>query len=303
MMDNDSGFVPLSEVLGTWREASGAANPLADPPLPLTGYSDLDRMIGPLDEGDLLVLGSRPGLGKSSLLLNICTNVAKAGHTCGIVSPTMHRQQVAMRLLMVESGVDSRHLTLGLLSEQDQDDVASAVGLLSETSIFIDDTPSQSVDEIRSKARRLKADRALDFLLVDDLQSIRGAGTTVTKRVGDVARMLKVTARELQLPVLACSQLHRAVASRIHERPQLDDLRDSGEIEESADVVILLYREHAVFSEDDWKHHAPGRPYPRNIVELIVAKNRQGRTGSSHLYFRENIMRFDELARYETSAA
>ena len=303
MKHNDSGFVPLNEVLGVWRDTLLTNGPLADSVPLLTGYSALDGMIGPLDQGDLLVLGSRQGPEKSSLALNICTNIAKSGWTCGIVSPIMSREQVAMRMMVAESGIDSHRLRLGLLSEQDQHDVADADVVLSELPIFIDDTPCESVDEMQSKVRRLQTERGLDFLLVDDLQSIRGAGATTTQRVGHVARMLKIIARESRLPVLACSQLSRAVASRVHLRPQLKDLRDSGEIEESADVAVLLHREDMAFSEEEWKHCTTGRPYPRNVVELIIAKNRQGTTGTSHLYFKENIMRFDELARYETSAA
>ena len=303
MTENDLGFVPLSSLLNGWNQPTCSVGmPLDCAPM-FTGYSELDVEIGQLERGDLLVLGSRPAVGKSSLGLNICINVAKAGHTCGIVSPIMSREQVAMRMTVAESGIDSHRLRLGLLSEQDQHNVADAIGLLSELRIFIDDMPCESVDEMQSKVRRLQTEIGLDFLLVDDLQSLRGAGATTTQQVGDVARMLKGIARELQLPVLACSQLSRAVEGRIHQRPQLDDLRDSGEIEESADVAVLLHREDLAFSEEEWKHRITGRPYPRNVVELIIAKNRRGPKGTSHLYFRENIMRFDELARCETSAA
>ncbi len=303
MKESEFGFVPLSEVLDVWRHDSPSASSLLDFALVPSGYTEWEGSIGPLEPGDMLVLGSRPGVGKSSLALNIGTNVAKSGYTCGIVSPIMSREQVAMRMLTAESSVDAHRLRLGLLTQQEQHDVTDVVGVLSKMPIFIDDTPYQSVHEMWSKVQRLQYAYGLDFLLVDDLQSLRGAGSTRSQETGDVARMLKVIARELRLPVLACSQLSRAVENRIHQRPQLDDLRDSGEIEESADVVVLLYREDMVFSEEEWKHHATGRPYPRNVVELIVAKNRQGPIGSSRLYFRENITRFDELARYETSAA
>ena len=302
-MDHNHGFVPLREVLQAYVQNASAVDGFADELPLLTGYGELDSLIGGLGSGDLLVLGSGPGVGKTSLALNICVNVAKPGRVCGIVSPAMTREQVAMRMLVAESGVDCHRMRLGLLSQAEQDVISDVVGLLSALSIFIDDGSFQSVSDMRAKVQVLQSDSGLDFLVVDDMQSLHGAGGTRTEQVGDVARTLKGIARESKVPVLACSQLSRAVENRIHQRPQLDDLRDSGEIEESADVVVLLYREDMVFSEEEWKHHATGRPYPRNVVELIIAKNRQGPIGSSYLYFQQNVMKFGEFTRHEQSAA
>ena len=302
-MDHNHGFVPLSAVLDVYAQDASAVDGIADGLQFLTGYGELDSLIGGLGSGDLLVLGSRPGVGKSSLALNICVNVAKSGRVCGIVSPAMTREQVAMRMLVAESGVDCHRMRLGLLSQAEQDVISDVVGLLSALSIFIDDGSFQSVSDMRAKVQNLQSDRGLDFLVVDDMQSLHGAGATRTEQVGDVARTLKGIARESKVPVLACSQLNRAAESRTSSRPQLHDLRDSGEIEDAADAVILLHREDQAFTEEEWGSHAPHRPYPRKLVELILAKNRRGATGSLHLYFRENVMRFEELVNYKESVA
>ena len=309
LTDDDRGFVPLSSVLDVYLQGDIGDVSLTDEPPLQSGYSDLDSLLGGMQRSDLLIVGARPGLGKSSLALNICANVAKAGQICGIFSLEMSREQVAMRMLVAESGVDSHRLRLGLLSENEQNVISDAVGALSGLPIYIDDTPFQTVMEMRSKAQRLQMEHGLDFLIVDYLQLIqglgsrRGFGENRVQEISEISRSLKGMARDLNIPVFTCSQLSRVVENRPGHRPQLSDLRDSGSIEQDADVVTFLYREDRNYTEEEWEQHNPGRPYPRNLVELIVAKHRHGPTGSFHLYFRDTVMRFDELARYEESVA
>lgn len=302
---SDRGFVPLSSVLDVYLQGDIGDVSLNDAPPLQSGYSDLDSLLGGMQRSDLLIVGARPGLGKSSLALNICVNAAKDGQVCGIFSLEMSREQVAMRILVAESGVDSHRLRLGLLSENEQNIIIDAVGALSVLPIFIDDTPFQTAMEMRSKSQRLKLEHGLDFLVVDYLQLIqgggrrRGYGENRVQEISEISRSLKGMARDLNVPVFTCSQLSRVVENRPGHRPQLSDLRDSGSIEQDADVVMFLYREDKNFTEEEWEQHAPGRPYPRNIVELIVAKHRHGPTDSFQMYFRDTVMRFEQTPRYE----
>ncbi len=307
--NTERGFVPLGSVLDVYLQGDIGDVSLTDKPPLQSGYVDLDNLLGGMQRSDMLIVGARPGLGKSSLALNICVNAAKNGHVCGIFSLEMSREQVAMRILVAESGVDSHRLRLGLLTEQEESVIANAVGVLSGLPIYIDDTPFQTTMEMRSKAQRLKMERGLDFLVVDYLQLVqgqgsrRGYGENRVQEISEISRSLKAIARDLEVPVFTCSQLSRVVENRPGHRPQLSDLRDSGSIEQDADVVMFIYREDRNFTEEEWEQHAPGRPYPRNIAELIVAKHRHGPTGSLHLYFRDTLMRFDGLMRYEESVA
>ena len=306
---SERGFVPLGSVLDVYLQGDIGDVSLSDEPPLQSGYSDLDGLLGGLQRSDMLIVGARPGLGKSSLALNICVNAAKTGQVCGIFSLEMSREQVAMRILVAESGVDSHRLRLGLLSESEENIIADAVGALSGLPIYIDDTPFQTTMDMRSKAQRLKLEHGLDFLVVDYLQLIqgmgsrRGYGENRVQEISEISRSLKGMARDLNVPVFTCSQLSRVVENRPGHRPQLSDLRDSGSIEQDADIVMFLYREDKNYTEEEWEQHAPGRPYPRNIAELIVAKHRHGPTGSLHLYFRDNLMRFDQLAHYQESVA
>ena len=307
MSGND--FVPLSSILGVLLQGDIGSGSLPDQPPLQSGYSDLDSLLGGMQRSDMLVVGARPGLGKSSLALNICANVAKCGQICGIFSLEASREQVAMRLLVAESGVDSYRLRLGLLSEREEGVIANAVSTLSELPIYIDDGARPTVAEMSTKAKRLKQDQGLDFLTVDYLQlvqgqaNLRGYGKSRVQETGEIVRSLQTMARDLNVLVLTCSQLNRVVENRPDHRPRLTDLRDSGSIEEDADAVILIHREDQNFTEEEWEQHAQGRPYPRNIAELMIAKSRHGPTGSLHLYFRDTLMRFDELTCYRESVA
>ena len=307
MSGND--FVPLSSILDAYLQGEIRNVSMPDQPPLQSGYADLDDLLGGIHRSDMLVVGAGTGLGKSSLALNICVNAAKSGHVCGIFSLEMSREQVAMRILVAESGIDSHRLRLGLLSEHEESIIASAVGVLSSLPIYIDDTPSQTTMKMWNNAEQMKQDHGLDFLVVDYLQlvqgkdGLRGYSENRTQETSEIVRSLKAMARDLEVPVLICSQLNRAVENRPGHRPQLSDLRDSGSIGEDADVVMFIYREDRNFTEEEWDQQAPGRPYPRNIAELIVAKHRNGPTGSLHLYFRDTITRFDEIQRYQESVA
>ncbi len=307
--ETDRGFVPLSSVFDIYLQGDVADDALTDQAPLLSGYTDLDSLLGGWQRSDLLIVGARPSLGKSSLALNVCINAAKSGAVCGIFSLEMSREQVAMRILAAESEVDSHRLRLGLYTQQEENAIVDAIGVLSGLPVYVDDTPFQSVIEMRSKAQRLKLEHGLDFLVVDYLQLIegtnrrRGGGENRVQEISEISRSLKGIARDLNVPVFTCSQLSRVVENRPGHRPQLSDLRDSGSIEQDADVVMFLYREDKNYTEEEWEQHAPGRPYPRNIAELIVAKHRHGPTGSLHLYFRDSLMRFDQLAQYQESIA
>ena len=243
-----------------------------------TGLHDLDRKINGLNKSDLLLIAARPGMGKTSLALNIALSVAKSSaKTVAFFSLEMSREQLAMRLLSNESFVDNQKLLTGQLSEEDWTKIAIASSALSQTDIRVDDNPSISVAEMNAKCRRLPN---LGLVLIDYLQLMTSAGTGQTSNnanrvqvVSDISRALKIMAKELNVPVICLSQLSRANESRTDKRPMLSDLRESGAIEQDADEVLFIYR-------DDYYH--PDTP-EKNVAEVIVAKNRHGETGTVKL--------------------
>ena len=243
-----------------------------------TGLHDLDKKINGLNKSDLLLIAARPGMGKTSLALNIALSVAKeSAKTVAFFSLEMSREQLAMRLLSNESFVDNQKLLTGQLSEEDWTKIAIASSALSQTDIRVDDNPSISVAEMNAKCRRLPN---LGLVLIDYLQLMTSAGTGQTSNnanrvqvVSDISRALKIMAKELNVPVICLSQLSRANESRTDKRPMLSDLRESGAIEQDADEVLFIYR-------DDYYH--PDTP-EKNVAEVIVAKNRHGETGTVKL--------------------
>ena len=208
----------------------------------------------------------------------------------------MSREQIALRMLAAEAEVDAQRLRLGLITEAEERRIIDTIGSLSELRIYIDDTPVQGIVEMRSKARRLYMEAGLDLLAVDYMQLIQGGNARGDNRVqelSEITRSIKGMARDLNVAVLAVSQLSRAVEMRTSHRPQLSDLRESGSIEQDADVVMFIYRDDVHFTEDDWANRFPDRPYPRNIAEIIVAKHRHGPVGSLKLLFRDKLVRFE----------
>ena len=272
---------------------------VADAPL-MTGFSDLDELLGGVQRSDLVILAARPSVGKSTLALNMAMHNAKGGRTCAIFSLEMTADQLAMRALASETGIDSHRIRLGLYSSAQEERIINAIGELSELPIYIDDTPYQGMVEIRGKARRLDLDRGVDLIMVDYLQLVqgrhRGGPANRVQEITEISRALKVLAGEMDASVIACSQMSRMVENRPSHRPQLSDLRDSGSIEQDADVVAFIHREDLYTTEEEWAQTHPGQEYPRNIAEIIVAKNRKGPTGSVRLEFRDHLVRFDPVS-------
>lgn len=298
-------FVPLREVLDRYLEESAASQTPTERgagPIP-TGFADLDELLGRLQRSDLIILAARPSLGKSALALDIARNAAGQGAVVGIFSLEMSREQLAYRLLSAEAQVDSHRLRLGLITEREQQRVINAVGALSDLPIYIDDSPLQTIVEVRSKARRLHMEHTVDLLIVDYIQLMQGAGRQDNRvqEMSDISRSLKGVARDLNVPCLAISQLSRAVEQRPTHRPMLSDLRDSGSIEQDADVVAFIYRDDVYITEEDWERQHPTEAYPKNIAEIIVAKHRNGPLGNLSLYFREQYTRFENLATQEAT--
>ena len=257
-------------------------------------------MLGGVQRSDLVILAARPSVGKSTLALN-------HGHeqrqdrpgTCAIFSLEMTADQLAMRALASETGIDSHRIRLGLYTHSQEQLIINAIGELSELPIYIDDTPYQGMVEIRGKARRLDLDRGVDLIMVDYLQLVqgrhRGGPANRVQEITEISRALKVLAGEMDASVIACSQMSRMVENRPSHRPQLSDLRDSGSIEQDADVVAFIHREDLYTTEEEWAQTHPGQEYPQNIAEIIVAKNRKGPTGSIRLEFRDHLVRFDPV--------
>ncbi|HCP23896.1 MAG TPA: replicative DNA helicase [Dehalococcoidia bacterium] len=303
--DTQRGFVPLRQIYDQFLEDRAAiADPVSENTGPvMAGYTDLDELLGGVQRSDLVILGARPSLGKSTLALNICLNAAKNGSSAGFFSLEMSREQLALRILSSEAEIDSHRLRLGLYTEAEEQRIIDAIGQLSDLPVFIDDTPFQSMIEMRSKSRRLLLEHGLDLLVVDYLQLIQGRSRGGTENrvqeISEISRSLKGMARDLNIALITCSQLSRGVEQRPGHRPMLSDLRDSGSIEQDADVVMFLHRDDVYTSEEEWDQQFPGRPYPKNIADLIVAKHRNGPTGNVQLYFRDNLVRFDSFARVD----
>ncbi len=296
-------FTLIREVFDTYLEdAAGLSDPTDRSNQPvMTGFSELDRLLGGLQRSDMLVLAARPSIGKSTIGLNIAQHAAASGMTVGIFSLEMGREQVALRLLSAAAQVDTHRLRMRLTSDTEDARISDSIGHLSDLPIYVDDTPMLTVVEIRSKARRLQMERGLDFVIVDYMQLIEGGSRwrdpNRVQEVSEISRSLKGLARDLNIPVLAISQLSRAIEQRTHHRPQLSDLRDSGSIEQDADVVMFIHREDKYTSVDDWDRAHPGEPYPRNLAEIIVAKHRHGPTDSVMLAVQDNYARFVDAAR------
>ncbi len=300
----ERGFVPLRQIYDQFlEERASFTDPITDTAPILTGYNDLDELLGGMQRSDMLILGARPGLGKSALAVNVCIHAAKQGSRVGIFSLEMSREQLALRILSGDAEVDAHRLRLGLYTEAEEQRIIDSIGNLSDLPVFIDDTPFQGIPEMRSKARRLSlSPGGLDLLIVDYLQLIQGqararGGENRVQEISEISRNLKGIARDLRVPIVTCSQLSRVVEGRPGHRPMLSDLRDSGSIEQDADIVMFIYREDVYYSEEEWDQHFPDRPYPRGIAEIIVAKHRHGPTGGVKLRFRNNWVRFDALGR------
>ena len=260
-----------------------------------TGLIDLNKVTNGLHKSDLILLAARPSMGKTALALNIAVNAARAGKVVVLFSLEMSKLQLGNRILSTASGVDSMHLNTGNLSDGDMSALIDALDEMSRLKLMIDDTPGVTIFDIRAKVRRLKHEFGLDLIVIDYLQLMQGGRSRLSEQnrqqeISEISRSLKALAREMDVPVLALSQLSRSVEMRAEKKPQLSDLRESGSLEQDADMVMFLYRDEYYNREDDSN---------KNIAELILAKNRNGPTTSIRLQFQKDIMRFGDLTRVE----
>jgi replicative DNA helicase len=268
-----------------------------------SGFVDLDTLLGGFKRSDLAIVAARPGMGKTSLGLSIARNAARAqGAKVAIFSVEMSAEQLVQRLLAAESGVDSTRLRLGEQTDREERLIIRATGVLSELDIFFDDTPALHVAELRAKARRLQMERGLNLIIIDYLQLLHGAaggrGENRVQEVSYISRSLKELARELEVPVIATAQLSRSVEGRTPPKPVLSDLRESGSIEQDADVVMFIYREEYYQQRDEWMEEHPEEAqgaYPKGLCELVVAKHRNGPTGSVFVRFKKQTTKFEDL--------
>lgn len=257
-----------------------------------TGFVELDQLTCGLQKNDLIIVAGRPSMGKTALALNIAEHATVSEKaTVAIFSLEMSKEQLVIRMLCSQAHIDSSKLRKGQLEERDWPLLTKAAGNLSDVNLYIDDSASPSVLEMRAKARRLKREKGLDLLIVDYLQLVRSSGNTQSREqeISEISRSLKALAKDLQIPVLAISQLNRAVENRTNKRPQLADLRESGAIEQDADVIGFIYRDEV---------YDPNSP-DRGIAEVIIGKQRNGPTGMSRLAFLNRYTKFENLA-FET---
>jgi replicative DNA helicase len=260
-----------------------------------TGFADLDQLTGGLQRSDLIIVAARPSVGKSAFALGLAYAAAiQHAKTVGFFALEMAAEQLVQRLLATETGVDSHRLRLGQIDDNEWDRISRAFGRLSEAKIFIDDSAGLNVMEVRSKARRLQAEHGLDLLIVDYLQLMYARRSeNRVQEISEISRGLKGLARELNIPVVALSQLSRAVESRADHRPMLSDLRESGSIEQDADIVMFIYRDE-IYDPNTEK---------KGIAEIIVSKHRNGPVGSVNLRFFERTARFADLELYRDPGA
>ena len=256
-----------------------------------SGFTDLDKLTGGLQKSDLVILAARPSVGKTALALSLAHNAAtRYNHSIAIFSLEMSKEQLVARLLSMDAMVDQQALRSGMIDDAAWERISASVGRLAETNIYIDDTPGLSIVDMRSKARRLMLERGFDVLVVDYLQLMQGSSSSRghenrVQEISEISRGLKALARELNVPVLALSQLSRAVEGRNDKKPQLSDLREPGAIEQDADVVMFIYREEVYNKETERPH----------IADIILAKHRNGPVGQVSLYFMGSQTRYRDL--------
>lgn len=285
-------FVPVKDILSDTFERIDELHQGGDKIRGIpTGFSDLDNLLAGMQKSDLVILAARPSMGKTSFALDITRNIAiKEKVPVGIFSLEMSREQLVDRLLCAEANIDLWKMKTGKLTNTGEDDdfsrIGNSMGVLSEAKIYIDDSPTNNIMEIRTKARRLQSEHGLGFIVVDYLQLMEGRNTeNRVQEVSEISRALKAIARELNVPVLALSQLSRAVENRTPPVPQLSDLRESGSIEQDADVVMFIYREE-MYNKDTER---------KNIAEIHVRKHRNGPTGQIDLFFDGERVSFRNL--------
>ena len=285
-------FVPIRQVALNVLEKIEVAsrNPGSVTGIP-TGFIDLDYKTSGMQPSDFILIAARPSMGKTAFVLNLVDYVAVRNHMpCMIFSLEMSKEQLVNRMLSMESNVDSQKLRTGSLTDADWDAVVEGIGIIGGSKLIIDDTPGISITELRSKCRKMKLEYGLSMVIIDYLQLMSGSGKSGDNRqqeISEISRSLKALARELNAPVVALSQLSRACETRQDHRPMLSDLRESGAIEQDADVVMILYR-------DDYYNKDTDKP---NVAEVIIAKQRNGPIGTIELLWRPEYTKFVNMAR------
>ena len=289
---NKKSFYPLSQIIGhsidALEERQGNKTLVTGVS---TGFSRLDNLTSGFQGSDLIILAARPSMGKTALALNIARNAAIDANTpVAIFSIEMSKEQLSMRLLCAEARIDSSRLRSGFFSREDWVSLTNAAEVLSDADIYIDDSPDLTAMSIRAKARRLKMDKNLGLVIIDYLQLMKGRSSAERRdlEISEISRGLKALAKELDIPVLALSQLNRKLEERHDKRPQLSDLRESGALEQDADVVAFIYRDE-VYNKDE---NNPNK----GIAELLLKKQRNGPTGDVKLAFISTYTRFEDLA-------
>jgi len=284
-------FVPIREVIDEQFERLDSPGEKGSI---YTTYGDLDAMTTGLHPAELIIVAGRPSMGKTTFCMNVVQHVAADGKAVAIFSLEVSRDQLVQNLLCTFSRIDAHRLRKRTLSEQDWLQLTTGAGQLRQAPIFIDDTPGLTPLALRAKARRLHSRHPLDLIVIDYLQLMEGAGGQESRQqeISTISRSIKGLGRELDIPVIAISQLSRGVESREGHKPRLSDLRESGAIEQDADLVLLLYRE---------EYYKPEKEEARGKAEVIIAKQRNGPTGSVHLQFTANCMRFENLATQQFS--
>lgn len=293
---NNAGFEPLSVIA---QRSLKRIQYLQSHPEEVngvtTGLADLDKVLNGLHKSDLILLAARPSMGKTALALNMAANAAKEKEIVAIFSLEMSKDQLGNRFLSTASQVNSMYLNTGNISESDMSKMIDSVEYMNNVNIFIDDTPGLSIIDIRSRVRKIRHEHGLSLVVIDYLQLMQGTRSKYSEQnrqqeISEISRNLKAMAREFNVPILALSQLSRNVEMRAEKKPQLSDLRESGSLEQDADIVMFLYRDE-YYNRDDSDN--------QNIAELIIAKNRNGPTTSIRLQFNKDILRFGDLTRVE----
>lgn len=291
---NQKGYASMKDILvDTFAELEKLYNQKQHITGVPTGFVDLDYKTAGLHESDLVLIAARPAMGKSAFALNMATNAAIRGNVpVAIFSLEMSKEQMANRILCSEAMVDSNKVRTGKMDEEDWVKLAGALGPLSEAGIYIDDTPGISVMEIRAKCRKLKLEKNIGLVVIDYLQLVQSSGGrrggSREQEISEISRSLKILAKEINVPVIALSQLSRAPEQRPDHRPMLSDLRESGAIEQDADIVMFLYRDDYYNEESEKK----------NIAEIIIAKHRAGSTGTVELLWLGNYTKFTNIDKY-----
>ena len=289
---NTGEFVPIRQiVMNAMDNIEKASHNKGNVTGVATGFLDLDYRTAGMQPSDLILVAARPSMGKTAFVLNIAQYVAfKQAKTVAIFSLEMSKEQLVNRLFSMESKVDSQHLRTGNLSDAEWEKLIESAGIIGKSNLIIDDTPGISISELRSKCRKYKLEHNLEMIIIDYLQLMSGSGRSTDSRqqeISDISRSLKALARELRVPVIALSQLSRAVEQRPDHRPMLSDLRESGAIEQDADVVMFIYRDD-YYNKDTEK---------KGIAEIIIAKQRNGPIGTVELVWLPDFTKFANLQR------